>query len=228
MANQNIIDSFITSKPSRILATFMDLTSNDLTINNTHELITKNISVVKVWDDQGNADGIRPASIEVQLYADGKPHGKKVTLSAANGWKHTWKKLDLKKAGKEIVYTVVEISKVSGYTTSYSEDTFTITNKHTPTPPPTPTPTPQAPTPTPVGPTPTPTPDGEVLGAKRVEDGTVLGARRGSDYAVLGKRRRPATGDSIEIFVWLMALTASIGSAVTSVIMLGNNKKKRK
>ena len=30
MANQNIIDSFITSQPSRILATFMDLTSNDL------------------------------------------------------------------------------------------------------------------------------------------------------------------------------------------------------
>lgn len=30
MANRNIIDSFITSQPSRILATFMDLTSNDL------------------------------------------------------------------------------------------------------------------------------------------------------------------------------------------------------
>ena len=184
--------------------------------------------VVKVWDDQDNKDGLRPVSIEVQLYADGKPHGKKVTLSAANGWKHTWKKLDRMKAGKEIAYTVVEITKIGGYTTSYSEDTFTITNKHTPTPPPTPTPTPPAPTPTPVGPTPTPTPETEVLGATRVEDGTVLGARRGTDYAVLGKRRRPATGDSIELLVWLMALSASIGSAVTSVIMLGNNKKKRK
>ena len=185
-------------------------------------------TVVKVWDDGGNKDSLRPGSVTVQLYADGKARGEAVILSKANNWRHTWTNLDVKKDGKEIVYSVVETSKAKGYT----EDSFTITNRHVPEEPtPTPeepTPTPNNPTPTPDNPAPTPTPEESVLGAKRVEDGMVLGARRGSDYAVLGKRRRPATGDSLEIFVWLMALAASMGGALTSVVMLGSNRKKGK
>lgn len=37
LANKNIIDSFITSKPSRIIKTFMNLTQNDLM---KHVLVT--------------------------------------------------------------------------------------------------------------------------------------------------------------------------------------------
>ncbi|MGN0380368.1 MAG: hypothetical protein ACI4EP_00650, partial [Suilimivivens sp.] len=74
------------------------------------------------------------------------------------------------------------------------------------------------------------TPTGEVRGARRIEQGgtdaAVLGARRGSDFAVLGKRRRPATGDSVAMLVWIMALAAAIGGAITSTIALRHNKKK--
>ena len=33
------------------------------------------------------------------------------------------------------------------------------------------------------------------------------------------------TGDSLAIFVWMMALAASIGGAITSVVMMKHNKK---
>lgn len=75
---------------------------------------------------------------------------------------------------------------------------------------------------------PVPTPEGNVLGARRIQEtGTraaVLGARRASNYAVLGKRRRPATGDSAAMLVWVLVLAAAIGGVLTSIIALHNNK----
>lgn len=49
LAEKNIIDSFITSQPSRILKTFMNLTSNDLL---THIGVTTYETVVRIfnWD----------------------------------------------------------------------------------------------------------------------------------------------------------------------------------
>ena len=40
-----------------------------------------NKSVTKVWDDNNNQDGIRPAEIKVQLYADGTPVGNETVLN---------------------------------------------------------------------------------------------------------------------------------------------------
>ena len=42
------------------------------------------VSVKKVWNDSNNQDGIRPDSVTVQLYADGKASGAPVDLNAAN------------------------------------------------------------------------------------------------------------------------------------------------
>ena len=68
-----------------------------------------------------------------------------------------------------------------------------------------------------------------VLGASRVRDGgAVLGAKRGTDQAVLGKRRRPATGDSLAIFVWMIALFAAVGGVITSLLAMRSNNKKNK
>lgn len=194
-------------------------------------------TVVKVWNDQGNSSNLRPVSIDVQLYADGVAYEDVITLSAMNDWTYTWEHLPEKKAGVLITYTVEELSVVGGYTTTYSEDGFVITNSYIPPEEPTPTPpggdepTPPGgdePTPTPPGNEPTPTPPGEVLGAKRTpEGGAVLGARRGSDFAVLGKRRRPATGDSFALVLWAISLATAVGGAITSTIMLGQNKKKK-
>ena len=88
-------------------------------------------TVRKVWLDNDDQDGIRPKSIQVQLLADGKAYGAPVELNEQNNWTYTWTRLPVNKpVAQKIQYTVQEIGSVAGYTTSYSEDTFTITNTH--------------------------------------------------------------------------------------------------
>ena len=104
-------------------------------ITNTHKVERTSVSVEKKWSDASNQDGVRPSSVSVQLYANGKVSGDPVTLDAANGWKHTWSGLDKNAAGKAIVYTVKEVSIPEGYTSEIAGDAasgYTITNKHTP------------------------------------------------------------------------------------------------
>ena len=114
-------------------------------ITNTHKTEKTSVSVEKKWKDQDNKDGVRPSSVSVQLYADGKASGDPVTLDAANSWKHTWSGLDKNASGKAITYTVKETSVPHGYTSTISGDMasgFTVTNTHTPVVPPTPPVTP--------------------------------------------------------------------------------------
>lgn len=104
-------------------------------ITNTHKVERTSVSVEKKWSDASNQDGVRPSSVSVQLYANGKVSGDPVTLDAANSWKHTWSGLDKNAAGKAIVYTVKEVSIPEGYTSETAGDAasgYTITNKHTP------------------------------------------------------------------------------------------------
>ncbi|MFR7388394.1 MAG: Cna B-type domain-containing protein [Blautia faecis] len=58
-------------------------------MTNTYAPEETSVSVRKVWDDSSNQDGIRPASVTVQLYADGTASGAPVDLNAANNWSHT-------------------------------------------------------------------------------------------------------------------------------------------
>lgn len=104
-------------------------------ITNTHKVERTSVSVEKKWSDASNQDGVRPSSVSVQLYANGKVSGDPVTLDAANSWKHTWSGLDRNAAGKAITYTVKEVSIPGGYVSEISGDAasgYTITNKHTP------------------------------------------------------------------------------------------------
>ena len=95
---------------------------------------TIDISVTKAWDDSKNQDGMRPTSIEVELYADGKATGDTATLSESNQWTYTWKDLDEKNAGKDIAYTVGEVKVPDGYTLSgisgNATKGYTITNSY--------------------------------------------------------------------------------------------------
>lgn len=103
-------------------------------ITNTHVPDVTKISVEKVWNDNNDQDGIRPTTIKVQLYADGKASGRTVELSENNGWKYTWNDLDKQKDGEDIVYTVDEVEVPDGYikTVTSKGTAFTITNTHTP------------------------------------------------------------------------------------------------
>ena len=83
------------------------------------------ITVTKVWDDNDNRDGIRPDTIEVTLYRDGKAYAE-VEMGASlattivtdgNKWTYTWNNLPMYKddagvhdAAHMSVYYVVEDS----------------------------------------------------------------------------------------------------------------------
>ena len=105
---------------------------DSFTITNSHTPGTVGKTVKKVWDDNSDQDGLRPESISVQLKANGANEGNAVELNAGNNWSYTWENLPEKKDGQKVTYTVEEIGTVKGYTTSYSDDSFTITNSHTP------------------------------------------------------------------------------------------------
>ena len=104
------------------------------TLTNTYAPEETSVSVRKVWDDSSNQDGIRPASVTVQLYADGTASGAPVDLNAANNWSHTWTKLAKKANKTDIEYTVDEVSVPEGYTKTVSANEakteYVITNTH--------------------------------------------------------------------------------------------------
>jgi len=104
----------------------------EFTIMNSYTPGVVSKTVSKNWADNYNQDGSRPDSIEVQLFADGAACGSPVKLNANDGWAYTWKELDKMCNGNSITYSVKEITEAAGYKASYSDDTFTITNTHTP------------------------------------------------------------------------------------------------
>ena len=118
------------------VANYARVVSNDTAynwiVNNTHVPMVTVINVTKVWDDNNNQDGIRPANIVVELLADGVKVNE-TTLSESNGWKGSFMNLPVYNDGKSIKYTIDEV-KVDNYTSSISEDNgnFVITNAHVP------------------------------------------------------------------------------------------------
>ena len=105
---------------------------NTTTLINTYDLSREKTSVTvkKVWDDNNNADGKRPASLEMTL-----SNGTVVTLSDANGWSATVD--DLAKYdsnGTEITYTWTEGAMPQEYSKTGEEtvgNTTTFTNTYT-------------------------------------------------------------------------------------------------
>ena len=113
------------------------------TITNTHTPGKTTLSVTKQWDDQEDKDGLRPKSVKVQLYADGKKSGDVIELSAENKWTHTFANLDKHVKGKAVTYTVEEVDVPTGYQVTKTDDgqgNVVLTNKHEPTEPVTPEP----------------------------------------------------------------------------------------
>ncbi len=103
-------------------------------ITNNYTPGKTSLTVTKVWDDNNDQDGIRPDTIQVQLYANGKEvEGGLVTLKASENWTYTWIGLD-----ENLTYKVKEVSDIDGYTATVSDvenGNVTITNTHTPTTP---------------------------------------------------------------------------------------------
>ncbi|MBP3883294.1 MAG: Cna B-type domain-containing protein [Lachnospiraceae bacterium] len=138
---EDSITGYAAGQPVKSETTDKDgVTTVTYTITNTYSPDTVNAKVIKIWDDDDNADGLR-TSIDVQLTRNGTGMGEayKQTLNKANNWTYEWTGLPANDAGVPITYSVMEITQVNGYTTSkpvavYDEATKTwnisVTNTH--------------------------------------------------------------------------------------------------
>ena len=97
-------------------------------ITNSYTPETTTVSGSKTWEDGDNQDGKRPASITVNLLADGQKVNTQ-TVSEAEGWSYNFTGLPVYKDGQRITYTVTEES-VPGYSTNLNG--YNITNSYTP------------------------------------------------------------------------------------------------
>ena len=88
----------------------------------THNVQKMNVTVQNAWNDLDNVVDSRPAQLVVEIYANGKTTGKRVTLTEANNWKATVLGLDRNAAGKRIQYTGKAVGTPAGYNISVSTD----------------------------------------------------------------------------------------------------------
>lgn len=97
-------------------------------ITNSYTPETTTVSGSKTWEDGDNQDGKRPASITVNLLADGQKVNTQ-TVGEAEGWSYNFTDLPVYKDGQRITYTVTEEA-VPGYSTNLNG--YNITNSYTP------------------------------------------------------------------------------------------------
>ena len=101
-------------------------------ITNSYTPKKTSLTVNKVWKDENNADKLRPESVEVELYGNGKKLST-ATLNEENNWTYIFNEIDMNENGEKIEYTVKETTKLKGYTTEITGDQetgYTITNTH--------------------------------------------------------------------------------------------------
>lgn len=92
------------------------------------------INILKVWDDFDDQDGVRPDRIRVQLFSDGKRTNKELILTKATNWQGEFTDLPLNRQGKEIHYTIKEVS-IKGYKATITGNQYqgyVLTNTHMP------------------------------------------------------------------------------------------------
>ena len=112
-----------------------DAVTNDIILYAKWESVIASIDVEKVWNDGNNADGKRPASINVTLIGDGTPvSGSKIELNDTNNWEGSWTNVPVNNSGVAIVYTVAESEVPTEYTSTITGSIaagFTVTNDYT-------------------------------------------------------------------------------------------------
>ena len=107
-------------------------------ITNHHKPDSVVVEFVKNWNDLLDNDGFRPANVTVYLLADGDTVSSKTITGSTYQWTNTFGKWPKRKAGDEIVYTMVD--KVDNYTSVCESSTvatgdtvhLALTNTHIP------------------------------------------------------------------------------------------------
>ena len=111
-----------------------DVESNTSTVTLLiNERQKMSINGKKIWEDDNNNDGLRPESVNVNLYADNEVI-RTIDVAKSSDWKYSFNDLYVYRVGHEneesgkIVYRVAETQSYNGY--SSSVDGYNITNKH--------------------------------------------------------------------------------------------------
>ncbi|KRN89528.1 aggL protein [Ligilactobacillus ceti DSM 22408] len=100
-------------------------------ITNKHNIEKTSVAGHKIWDDNNNQDGIRPANITINLLANGKLVQTQV-VNADNNWNYHFDDLDKFADQKEINYTITEDA-VDKYTTENDPtNKWNVINHYTP------------------------------------------------------------------------------------------------
>ena len=99
-----------------------------LTVHAQWELVTVDVDGSKTWDDNNDQDGMRPASITINLLENGTKIDSKV-VTAADSWAWSFKNLPKYKEGSLVTYTITE-DPIANYSTTISG--YDVTNTHTP------------------------------------------------------------------------------------------------
>ena len=115
-------------------ATENTLEADITTLTNSYTPGKVEASVLKVWNDEENQDGIRPGEITVILVKNDEPTTQSVTLSEANHWTAAITGLDEYTDGILNEYTWKEAEALDGYTLTNTKKEgrlTTLTNTHT-------------------------------------------------------------------------------------------------
>ena len=96
---------------------------------------TGNVSAKLYWSDNDNNDNLRPDSVKVTLYANGKDTGKTLDLNEENGWTAEWTGLSTyfsdKNGSGQLVSYSVKVELPDGYTDSYTPEAVTTRDGQT-------------------------------------------------------------------------------------------------
>ncbi len=96
-------------------------------ITNTHVPETTTITGSKIWDDDNNRDGKRPAEVKVRLHADGAVVAEQ-TVSAADEWTWNFEDMPVYSKGNRVTYLVTEDG-LEDYSAAYGN--YNVTNTYT-------------------------------------------------------------------------------------------------
>ena len=86
------------------------------------------------WSDKNDVYGVRPSSLELQLYADGEAYGSPVSVYASDGWVYTWTSLPARKTGQTtpINYSVAVTEEPEYYSVSVDGEVIKATCTYNP------------------------------------------------------------------------------------------------
>jgi hypothetical protein len=110
---------------------YTKIIENNKIINKWISPLLTGFTITKIWDDQDNANNLRPDYIEVQLYADGFPLNDIIQITKNQNWKYevTGVPEYNETTGEKINYTFNEIRTPENYIKTINLEERTITNR---------------------------------------------------------------------------------------------------